>query len=68
METILATAFGRIVEVQKGDSDEVVKAAREIFQSSDERNSVSFAIILPLIGQFILFSKNTYSIAITVRK
>ena len=50
METILATAFGRIVEVQKGDSDEVVKAARGIFQSSREKNSASFAIISPLIS------------------
>ena len=57
METILATAFGRIVEVQKGDSDEVVKAAREIFQSSDEKNSVSFAIAMPLVGQFMLSVK-----------
>ena len=59
METILATAFGRVVEVQKGDSDEVVKAAREIFQSSDERNSVSFAIVMPLISKFMLSSKFT---------
>ena len=59
METILATAFGQIVEVQKGDSDEVVKVAREIFQSSDERNSVSFTIVIPLISQFMLSSMNT---------
>ena len=48
METVLATAFGRSVEVQKGESDEIVQAAREIFLSSDERNSLSFALIMPL--------------------
>ena len=54
METILAIAFGRIVEVQKGNSDEIVEVAREIFQSSDEKNSVSTAIIIPLISQSML--------------
>ena len=54
METILAIAFGRIVEVQKGNSDEIVEVAREIFQSSDEKNSVSIAIIIPLISQSML--------------
>ena len=54
METILAIAFGRIVEIQKGDSDEIVEVAREIFQSSDEKNSVSIAIIIPLISQSML--------------
>ena len=29
METILATAFGRMVNIQKGESDELTKAAHD---------------------------------------
>ncbi len=36
MEIILAIAFGRCVEVQKGESDDIVTAARKIFKLSDE--------------------------------
>ena len=32
METILATTFSRIVEVQRGESDELTEAAVDIFE------------------------------------
>ena len=36
METILATAFGRKVDVQGGEADELTKAARSFFTQAEE--------------------------------
>ena len=33
MESILAAAFGRAVDMQRGEADEVTEAAREVFDS-----------------------------------
>ncbi len=48
METILATAFGRVIEVQKGQSNELTKAATVILSGTQENriSSMSFLIML----------------------
>ena len=53
LETIMATAFGRSVDLQHGESDEFVKAAHELFRSDNETNSVSTLIQVPLIGTYM---------------
>ena len=50
LETVLATAFGRIVDLQRGESDEFVRAAREFFRSDFETSSISAMVQVPLIG------------------
>ena len=50
METILATAFGRTVNVQRGESDQIVEAAYYIFRLSEEGSSFSIAVLLPLLS------------------
>ena len=35
METIVATAFGRVVDIQRGDHDELTNAAGELFRGAD---------------------------------
>ena len=41
METILATAFGRVVNVQRGESDDLTKAAHDRFRALEEGRSTS---------------------------
>ena len=41
METILATAFGRVVNIQKGESDELTKAVHDQFRQMEEGNATS---------------------------
>ncbi|XP_064405389.1 cytochrome P450 3A24-like [Halichondria panicea] len=53
METILMMAFGQSVDIQRGESDEIVEAARKIFLLSDERKSTFLVlVILPLMHAF----------------
>ncbi len=37
METILATAFGRVIAVQKGEANSLTKAASAMFKSIGNR-------------------------------
>ena len=36
METILAIAFGRVVNLQKGEADELTLAAQEVFRNAEK--------------------------------
>lgn len=67
METILATAFGRTVNVQRGESDQIVEAAYYIFRLSEEGSSFSIAILLPLISKTVktvsLATDSSFSVA-----
>lgn len=52
METTLATAFGRMIDVQKGESvDEFTKAVDSVFQRTIEGQSLFVNLLL------VLFSK-----------
>ena len=50
METILATAFGCTVDVQGGESDQLVEAAYYVSRLCEERSSLSIATLIPLLG------------------
>ena len=46
-------AFGQSVDIQRGECDEIVEAARKIFLLSDERKSTFLVlVILPLMRKF----------------
>ena len=46
MESILAVAFGRVVNIQRGEADEVTEAAKGIFASGkDMRLQMCMGII-----------------------
>ena len=45
LESILAAAFGRVVNVQRGEADEVAKAAKGVFDSGKNR-TVMFCLLL----------------------
>ncbi len=53
METILATAFGRSVDIQRGESDQIVDIAKLMFSGSDEKKGLSFLIIMPLLSEYM---------------
>ena len=36
METMIATAFGRYVNIQRGEADQLTEAANTVFRSSEE--------------------------------
>ena len=41
METLVATAFGRYVDIQKGEADQLTEAAATIFRMNDEESNIS---------------------------
>ena len=51
METIFATAFGRVIDIQRNESDKLTEAAAVIFGSVRENEKTS-----PL-GAFVILSK-----------
>ena len=46
LETLLATAFGRRVEVQRGEADELTNAAKYIFSKNEEGTTTLLQVVL----------------------
>ena len=63
METILATAFGRVIDIQQGEADELTKASASISELARE-GADTVDLILVLLSEFcekvILFELCTY--------
>ncbi len=51
METILATAFGRSVDIQGGESDQIVDISRMFFDTSKEENALSHTMLMPILSK-----------------
>ncbi len=51
METILATAFGRSVDIQGGESDQIVDISRMFFDTSKEENALSHTMLMPVLSK-----------------
>jgi len=41
METIVATAFGRVIDIQRGEGDQLTQACATVFSVFQEGTSVS---------------------------
>ena len=54
METILATAFGRVIEIQRGESDELTSAVDSIFRGVQEGKSMSATFVMSVLSEMIL--------------
>ena len=52
METILATAFGRVVDIQRGESDDLTRAVDSIFRGVQEGGSLDGATLITLFSEF----------------
>ena len=46
METILATAFGRRVDILRGESDELSKSIKLLLRDSNEKEMFNFFVLL----------------------
>ena len=51
METILATAFGRVVDIQRGESDDMTAAANNQFRQLEEGKATSAEFLLVLMSK-----------------
>ena len=51
METILATAFGRVIDFQRGEADELTKACTTFFSGTQDVMA-SLALIIVLLSKF----------------
>ena len=56
METILATAFGRKVDVQGGEADELTNAAKSFFSQAEEGQLASREVLVMLNSEWFLAS------------
>lgn len=45
METLMATAFGQDVAVQRGEGDQVSKAADTVFKAAEEGSALSVDVL-----------------------
>ena len=45
LESILAAAFGRVIDLQRGEADEVTKAAREVFDTGKGKLFIMIIIL-----------------------
>ena len=51
METILATAFGRVIDIQRGESDELTSAVDSIFRGVQEGQSLNASILITVLSE-----------------
>lgn len=51
MESIFATAFGREIEIQKGESNQLTEAATTIFDHSQEHKKSSIVFVTMILSK-----------------
>ena len=51
MESILAAAFGRVVNIQEGEADQLTGAAASVFGGVQEDSRMNSASIYPIVDQ-----------------
>ena len=54
MESILANAFGRSIDIQGGEADELTKVAQTFFEQSEEGKLVSRDMMVMMASKFTL--------------
>ena len=62
METIFATGFGRVVDIQKGQSDQLTEAAAGIFSVAHEDKITSVLYGIMLLSKIECCQKLTLSL------
>ena len=56
METILATAFGRVVNIQRGEGDQLTEAAGIVFSGAQEGRGISGSYLTLVLSEWVLHS------------
>ena len=52
METILATAFGRKIDIQRGEADELTKAASSFFEQTEPGQPAARETLVLMTSKF----------------
>ena len=52
LESLIATAFGRYVSLQRGEADKITEDAKEVFKSTQEEAVISPQVILACLCTF----------------
>ncbi len=53
MESILATAFGRVIDIQQGQSSQLTKAAADVFGGGHDGENTSTRYLMVLLSKWI---------------
>ena len=61
METILATAFGRVIDIQRGESSELTEAAADVFAGGHEKKKTSERYVITLLSMLLQGLSKNYS-------
>ena len=51
METIFATAFGRIIQLQRGESDSLAESAAALISDTNEKNKYSKEHVVMILSE-----------------
>ena len=51
MEVILAVAFGRVVNVQRGEADRLTEAAQSILANTQEKSASLYKLVVLVLGE-----------------
>lgn len=64
METLMATAFGQDVAVQRGEGDQVTKAANTVFRAAEEGSAISLEFLTFILCKplFYMLYSMTYTV------
>ncbi len=65
MESILANAFGRSIDIQGGEADELTKVAQTFFEQSEEGKLVSRDMLVMLASKYT-FVPFAYSLSLSL--
>ena len=63
METVLAAAFGRVMDIQRGQSDELTKAAAALFSGVQEGQKTSRFYVTTLLSK-LKFERNAAALRV----
>ena len=63
METVLAAAFGRVMDIQIGQSDELTKAAAALFSGVQEEKTASSFYVTTLLSK-LKFERNAAALRV----
>ena len=51
METILATIFGQVIDIQRGESDELTAAVDSVFRGTVEGQTLNAAVLIMILSK-----------------
>ena len=66
METIFATAFGRVIDIQNGQSNKLTEAASNVFSNANEQKKSSLVFFLVILSKWTVYTCFAINIVVYV--